>query len=309
MKATTTTPKNVYQMVTDRIIAQMEQGIIPWHKPWHGILGKRSSEDCAVSYESGRPYSLLNQFLLGEPGEYATFNQIKARGGMIRKGEKSRMVVFYTQIMKEDTDRKDEDGNPKVVSIPVLKYYNVWNINQCEGLAARWEGSKQPEAPQTEPLEAAEAIVAGYMASANHPRLEVKISDRAFYRPATDEVVVPMLSQYDDAAEYYSTAFHELTHSTLKKSRCNREGDNARAFFGNHEYSREELVAEMGAAMLCSNAGIDSDRAFRNSVAYIQNWMQALKNDPKMIVWAASRAEKAARYIIGGPEAIKVSTL
>ena len=299
MKATNTTPKNVYQMVTDRIIAQMEQGIIPWHKPWHGILGKRSSEDCAVSYESGRPYSLLNQFLLGEAGEYATFNQIKARGGMIRKGEKSRMVVFYTQIVKEDPDRKDEDGNPKVVSIPVLKYYNVWNINQCEGLAARWEGSKQPEAPQTEPLEAAEAIVAGYMASANHPRLEVKISDRAFYRPATDEVVVPMLSQYDDAAEYYSTAFHELTHSTGHASRLNRKGVTGVAAFWSETYSKEELVAEIGAAMLVSHAGIPAERAFRNSVAYLQSWVRALKSDNKMIVWAASRAEAAAKYILG----------
>lgn len=299
MKATTTTPKNVYQMVTDRIIAQMEQGIIPWRKPWHGILGKRSSEDCAVSYESGRPYSLLNQFLLGEAGEYATFNQIKARGGMIRKGEKSRMVVFYTQIVKEDPDRKDEDGNPKVVSIPVLKYYNVWNINQCEGLAARWEGSKQPEAPQTEPLEAAEAIVAGYMASANHPRLEVKISDRAFYRPATDEVVVPMLSQYDDAAEYYSTAFHELTHSTGHASRLNRKGVTGVAAFGSETYSKEELVAEIGAAMLVSHAGIPAERAFRNSVAYLQSWVRALKSDNKMIVWAAGQAEKAAKYILG----------
>ena len=299
MKATTTTPKNVYQMVTDRIIAQMEQGIIPWRKPWHGILGKRSSEDCAVSYESGRPYSLLNQFLLGEAGEYATFNQIKARGGMIRKGEKSRMVVFYTQIVKEDPDRKDEDGNPKVVSIPVLKYYNVWNINQCEGLAARWEGSKQPEAPQTEPLEAAEAIVAGYMASANHPRLEVKISDRAFYRPATDEVVVPMLSQYDDAAEYYSTAFHELTHSTGHASSLNRKGVTGVAAFGSETYSKEELVAEIGAAMLVSHAGIPAERAFRNSVAYLQSWVRALKSDNKMIVWAAGQAEKAAKYILG----------
>ena len=299
MKATTTTPKNVYQMVTDRIIAQIEQGIIPWRKPWHGILGKRSSEDCAVSYESGRPYSLLNQFLLGEAGEYATFNQIKARGGMIRKGEKSRMVVFYTQIVKEDPDRKDEDGNPKVVSIPVLKYYNVWNINQCEGLAARWEGGKQPEAPQTEPLEAAEAIVAGYMASANHPRLEVKISDRAFYRPATDEVVVPMLSQYDDAAEYYSTAFHELTHSTGHASRFNRKGVTGVAAFGSETYSKEELVAEIGAAMLVSHAGIPAERAFRNSVAYLQSWLRALKSDNKMIVWAAGQAEKAAKYILG----------
>ena len=289
---------NVYQLVTDRIIAQMHQGIIPWRKPWHGILGKRSSEDCAVSYESGRPYSLLNQFLLGEAGEYATFNQIKARGGMIRKGEKSRMVVFYTQIVKEDPDRKDEDGNPKVVSIPVLKYYNVWNINQCEGLAARWEGGKQPEAPQAEPLEAAEAIVAGYMASANHPKMEVKISDRAFYRPATDEVVVPMLSQYDDAAEYYSTAFHELTHSTGHASRLNRKGVTGVAAFGSETYSKEELVAEIGAAMLVSHAGIPSARAFKNSVAYLQSWLQALQNDPKMIVWAAGKAEAAARYIL-----------
>lgn len=290
---------NVYQMVTDRIIAQMEKGIIPWHKPWHGILGNRTSEDCAVSYESGRPYSLLNQFLLGEPGEYSTFNQIKARGGMIRKGEKCRMVVFYTQITKEDETRTDADGNPKVVSIPVLRYYNVWNINQCDGLEPRWNGGKQPEEPKAEPLEAAEAIVAGYMASENHPKMEVKISDRAFYRPATDEVVVPMLSQYDDAAEYYSTAFHELTHSTGHASRLNRKGVTGAAAFGSETYSKEELVAEIGAAMLVSHAGIPAERAFKNSVAYLQSWLRALKNDNKMIVWAASRAEAAAKYILG----------
>ena len=291
--------KNVYQMVTDRIIAQMEKGLIPWRKPWHGILGKRSSNDCAVSYESGRPYSLLNQFLLGEPGEYATFNQIKARGGMIRKGEKCRMVVFYTQITKEDETRTDADGNPKVVSIPVLRYYNVWNINQCDGLAPRWNAETKPEAPKAEPLGAAEAIVAGYMASDNHPALYVRISDKAFYRPGTDEVVVPMLSQYDNPAEYYSTMFHELSHSTGHASRLNRKGVTALAAFGSETYSREELVAEMGAAMLVSHAGIPAERAFRNSVAYLQSWVRALKSDNKMIVWAASRAEAAAKYILG----------
>lgn len=291
--------KNVYQMVTDRIIAQMEKGIIPWRKPWHGILGKRTSDDCAVSYESGRPYSLLNQFLLGEAGEYATFNQIKARGGMIRKGEKCRMVVFYTQVVKEDETRTDEDGNPKVVSIPVLRYYNVWNINQCDGLAPRWNGGKQPEAPKAEPLEAAEAIVAGYMASDNHPALHIKISDRAFYRPSIDEVVVPQMEQYNDLAEYYSTMFHELSHSTGHESRLNRKGITDLAAFGSETYSREELVAEMGAAMLVSHAGIPANRAFRNSVAYLQSWVRALKSDNKMIVWAASRAEAAAKYILG----------
>lgn len=291
--------KNVYQMVTDRIIAQMEKGLIPWRKPWHGILGTRTSDECAVSYESGRPYSLLNQFLLGEAGEYATFNQIKARGGMIRKGEKCRMVVFYTQITKEDETRTDADGNPKVVSIPVLRYYNVWNINQCDGLAPRWNGCKQPEEPKAEPLEAAEAIVAGYMASENHPALHIRISDRAFYRPSTDEVVVPQMAQYNDLAEYYSTMFHELSHSTGHASRLNRRGITDLAAFGSETYSREEMVAEMGAAMLVSHAGIPAERAFRNSVAYLQSWVRALKNDNKMIVWAASRAEAAAKYILG----------
>jgi len=114
-----------------------------------------------------------------------------------------------------------------------------------------------------------------------------------------DKVVVPMLEQYKTASEYYSTTFHEFIHSTMKESRCNRQPECGFAFFGSHAYSREELVAEMGAAMLCSNFGIDDSKTFNNSVAYLQSWIKALANDPKMIVWAAGRAEKAARYILG----------
>ena len=300
---------NAYQMVTDRILNLMQQGIIPWRKPWHfGAID--DGQEQAISYTSRRAYSLLNQWLLGEPGEYLTFNQITERGGTIRKGEKAKFVVFFKQQTYVEKD--PETGEEKLKTYPLLRYYNVWHIKQTDGIASKCPApGAEPERPHgPAAINDAENIIFSYLMRETSLKFQNdKPSGRAYYSPSEDKVVVPMLSQYDSAAEYYSTAFHELTHSTLKANRCNREGENTRAFFGNADYSREELVAEMGAAMLCSHSGIDSDRAFRNSVAYIQNWMQALKNDPKMIVWAASRAEKAARYIIGGKESIKVSTL
>ena len=298
---------NAYQMVTDRIINLMQQGIIPWRKPWHyGAID--DGQEMAISYTSRRAYSLLNQWLLGEPGEYLTFNQIKERKGRVKKGAKARMVVFFKQQSYKETD--PATGEEKIKTFPLLKWYNVFHIKDTEGIASKIPAAPetaQPESPKgPEAIDAAEAVITAYLAREIGLRFQNdKPSGSAFYSPSEDKVVVPMLGQYDIAAEYYSTTFHELTHSTLKASRCNREGENTRAFFGNADYSREELVAEMGAAMLVSHSGIDNSSAFRNSVAYIQNWMQALKNDPKMIVWAASRAEKAARYIIGGPEAIK----
>ena len=272
----------------------------------------RGTSEQAISYTSRRAYSLLNQWLLGEPGEYLTFNQIKERGGHVRKGAKARMVVFFKQTSY--TEKDPETGEEKLHTYPLLKWYNVFHIKDTEGIASKIPATPEEDKPATpaglSAINEADNIILAYLMRETSLKFQNdKPSGRAYYSPSEDRVVVPMLSQYDIAAEYYSTTFHELTHSTLKKSRCDREGENTRAFFGNADYSREELVAEMGAAMLCSNAGIDDDRAFKNSVAYLQSWMQALKNDPKMIVWAASRAEKAARYIIGGPEAIKVSTL
>ena len=296
---------NVYQMVTDRIIEMMNKGIIPWHKPWH-FNGIEDGQAQAISYTTRRAYSLLNQWLLGEPGEYLTFKQITERKGRIRKGEKARMVVFFKQTSY--TEKNPETGEEEIKTYPLLRWYNVWHINQTEGIESKIPvaDEPQPETPKgPEAIEAAEAVIFAYLQREATLKFQNdKQSGSAYYSPREDKVVVPMLAQYDNAAEYYSTTFHELTHSTLKKSRCDREGENTRAFFGNHEYSREELVAEMGAAMLCSNSGIDDKAAFRNSVAYIQSWIKSLKNDPKMIVWAASRAEKAARYIIGGKAAI-----
>lgn len=300
---------NVYQMVTDRIVEMMNKGIIPWRKPWHFNTLDNGQEQ-AISYTSRRAYSLLNQWLLGEPGEYLTFNQIKERKGSIRKGEKARMVVFFKSASY--TEKNPETGEDEIKTYPLLRYYNVWHINQTEGIASKIPAPTEKAQPEAingpASIAAAEVIIAAYLQRERSLKFQNdKPSSEAYYSPVRDMVVVPMLGQYDKAAEYYSTTFHELVHSTGKESRCNREADRTRSHFGSEDYSREELVAEMGAAMLCSHSGIDDASTFRNSVAYLQNWISALKNDNKMIVWAASRAEKAARYIIGGPEAIKTA--
>ena len=285
------TKKNVYEMVTERVMEQMKQGIIPWHRPWTGAA------DGAINYVTRKPYSLLNQMLLGRSGEWLSFKQIKERGGNIKKGAKAGMVVFYTKF-SYTKDEQQEDGTTVATehTIPVLRYYNVFHIDDCTGIESKLEDKP---ATTAEPIEAAEEIVNGYVSRESLRFKNNEPSNRAYYSPALDEVVVPMLSQYADAEEYYSTTFHELTHSTMKKSRCNREAENKIAAFGSKDYSREELVAELGSAYLCTTAELNGEKAFRNSVAYIQGWLRALANDAKMIVWAASRAEKAARYILG----------
>ena len=287
---------NVYQVVTDRIIAQMEQGIVPWHKPWTGAA------DGAINYVSRRAYSVLNQWLLGRDGEWLTFKQVQQCGGRIKKGAKAGMVVFYTQQQyKVMVNVEDEDGNvheeERTKVKPVLRAYNVFHISDCEGIESKiQEGVKN----DVEPIEQAEKVISEYVSREKEMTFRNdSVTDKAYYSPASDMVCVPMISQYDVVEEYYSTTFHELVHSTMKETRCNRKAENKMAAFGSADYSREELVAETGSAMLCTKVGIDCDKAFKNSVAYIQSWLKALKNDNKMIVWAASRAEKAAKYIMG----------
>lgn len=285
----------VYQMVTEKIIEKMKQGIIPWRKPWHGVKGDNNTEGMAISYTTRRAYSTLNQWLLGEAGEYLTFKQIQSLGGSINRGEKAKFVVFYTRTEVKVKDEKT--GEEKLVSYPILRYYNVWHISQVSGIPSKIGAEVETPAPASAADEEADKIIFAYLMRETSLRFfNKKPSDRAYYSPTNDAVVVPMKEQYSNSAEYYSTTFHELTHSTMKESRCNREYGR---WFGDEAYSREELVAEMGSAMLCSVAGVDTEKSLTNSAAYIQGWMKSLKNDPKMIVWATIRAEKAAKYILG----------
>lgn len=276
---------NVYQAVTDRIIEQLKQGDVPWHKPWTGIASG------AFNRVSKKPYSLLNQMLLKHDGEYATFKQWKDLGGQVKKGEKSEIVVFWKILNVTDKNDKGEDEKK---SIPLLKYINVFHISQVEGV--------EPLAikpVEHEPIEEAERIKAEYMERENIDIRE-RVSDSAFYSPMGDYIVVPDKTQYKDINEFYATLFHEMIHSTGHRDRLKRFGlDENIAAFGSQDYSKEELVAELGSSFLMSHVGIETDKTFKNSAAYIQGWLAALSNDNRLIVSAASKAEKAARFIIG----------
>ena len=291
--------KNVYQMVTDRITEQLAAGIVPWQKPW-----SFSGEGTCINYVSRKPYSFLNTLLLQRQGEWLTFKQVQQLKGRIKKGAKAGMVVFYSTMAKSRTEHiTHEDGTTEdrehVKMIPVLKYYHVFHLEDVEGIDSKLVHEAQ-ENEGLEPDEVAEDIITAYIKSDGKLKFHnTQPSAEAFYSPVFDSVTVPMLSQYKEREEYYSTCFHELVHSTGAKHRLNREDGMKAHRFGSKDYSREELVAEMGSAMLCRQAKLDSDKAFNNSVAYINGWMKKLTDDPKVIVWAASRAEKAARYILG----------
>ena len=275
--------QDIYAAVTDRITAQLEQGVIPWHKPW--IV---SGTGCAVSHATGKPYSLLNQLILGKPGEYLTFAQCQKEGGHIRKGEKASFVVFWKWV-----EQPDEEHPDKVKKIPFLRHFSVFHIDQCEGIKPRHTTGLP--AQSLEPDAAADAIITDYLTRSG-VKLVHQEGDRAFYRPSTDTVVLPLLAQFKELAEYYSTAFHELTHSTGHTSRLNRL--TKVACFGSEEYSKEELIAEIGAAALVYHTGLETSSSFRNSAAYCQSWLKALQNDKRMIVSAAGQAEKACSMIL-----------
>lgn len=277
---------SVYEMVTERIIDQLENGVIPWQKPWTGI---RSG---AYNRVSKKPYSLLNQMLLRFDGEYATFKQWQDLGGHVRKGEHAQIVVFWKI---QPVEEEQEDGTKTVKQIPLLRYYNVFHISQVEGV----EPLPKEKLNDIEPIEKAENVLSDYWSRENIT-VEHAAGDRAYYSPGRDLIHLPLFEQFTNANEYYSTAFHESVHSTLKEDQCNRAEDRKGKLvaFGSEEYSKEELVAEIGSASLINIMGIETEKSFRNNTAYIKNWLSVLKNDVRFIVSASGKAEKAVRYIL-----------
>ena len=284
---------DLFQIITDRIVAELEQGVIPWQKPWNGSQG-------AISHTTGKRYSLLNQILLGcRSGEFVTFKEAQREGGHIKKGEKAGMIVFWKFM---ETAKRDDAGNvvhgahgkPVMESVPFLRYYNVFHIDQCEGIQPRFAEDPTPGG-HLSPDAAAEQIVSDYVQRSG-VKLTIQHSDRAFYSPSSDSVTVPELAQYTSVSEYYSTLFHELTHSTGHASRLNRL--NKEASFGSESYSKEELIAELGAAFLVNHAGLETSSSFRNSAGYIQSWLKQLKDDKRLIVSAAGKADKVVAMIL-----------
>ena len=287
---------DVYQLVTDAIIRKLELGNIPWHCPW------RKVHSSCISYATGKPYSMLNQMLLGgRPGEYITFNQAIAVGGHVRKGERAKLVVFWKMFETVDADTGE------VTEIPMLKYYNVFNIDQCEHIAPRWAITLRNEQSDSDliPDEKADCIILDYL-SRSKVKFSPQRTNSAYYSASTDEIVVPELKQYDTVPEFYSSAFHEIAHSTGHPARLNRFDGTER--FASEEYSKEELIAEIASAFMLDHCGLNTHASFENNVAYIQGWLKALRNNRKLIVTAASHAEKACKYILGESTESEVAT-
>lgn len=266
------------QIVTNEIIKRLESGVIPWNKPWSG--GE------AINYITGKPYRGINRLLL-DGGEYATFKQIQDKGGKIKKGAKSHIVVFYKSV--EYTD--DETDEIKIVKY--LRYYRVFSLDDIEGI----ESKQTIKEHENFTIERCQSIADDYISREGIKLKNLKTSSRAYYSPSTDVINMPRLEQFISSEHYYSTLYHEMTHSSGHKSRLDRI--DKKAHFGNEEYSREELCAEITSAMLCNHTGIDSNEIIDNSAAYCQSWLNALKADSNMILVASAQAEKAFNYILG----------
>ena len=275
---------SVPEIITSNIIEQLERGVAPWRKPWSTSIPR--------NLISKKPYRGLNVFLLATQGYgspyWVTFNQAKQLGAHVRQGEKSTLVSFwkFNEYARENRDTGELENKTSVL----LRYYRVFNIEQCEGLKALHGDDYK----SVNPLIGCESI-ANQMP--NPPRF-VQHS-QAFYRPSADVVGMPSRNCFESPEAYYCTLFHELTHSTGHRLRLNRFEEHATDHqFGSESYSREELIAEMSAAMLAGIAGI-SPATLANSAAYLQTWIQRLKSDSRLIISAASHAQKAADYILG----------
>ncbi len=303
---------NVYQIVTDQILEKLAQGTVPWHQPWRG--GQRPT-----NLVSGKPYRGINVLLLGTAGYtspyWMTYKQmVNLRGhlkplpefaahygeewtdedGVTHKayatGQKSTLVVFWQMIKA----RKDPADDPKAKArmFPLLRNYRVFNLDQTEDIRVPQGRISDEPVAVIDPIEAAEVIIAAYP---NPPKI-VEAGDAAWYRASEDLVNLPPRKLFSESGEFYATAFHELGHSTGHKSRLDRP-DSAGNRFGDHKYGREELVAEMTAAFLAAEAGIET--VHDNNAAYLAGWIKNIREDVKAVVVAAGQAQKAADYILG----------
>jgi len=319
--------KSICDRITQRIIDFLDEGIIPWQKPWVG-----GSANAPRSVSTKKVYRGTNLAILGCSGFkspwWLTFGQARKLGGAVRKGQKAYPVHYWKFPKLQDCPLCGGDDHEAVASCPKCddngKYigkfaqlfsFNVFNASQCDGLPEKYyeiiEDSKRLN--DFSPIEKADEIVNNYAKvyhddklaergeylHDNPPTVFHDQQDRNYYSPLADEVHLTTPEQFISNEEYYSVCFHELVHSTGHKDRLEREGVTGLNFFGSHEYSKEELVAEIGSTYLCGIAGIDRDTVIKNSAGYIQSWKKKLEDNTDWIVWAGTRASKACDHILG----------
>jgi len=283
---------NVYEIVTEKIVNLLEQGIVPWRRPW-------TSTGLPRNLVSKKPYKGINHFLLSASKYvspfWLTYRQATELGGYVRKGEESTAVVFWKL---EDAKRSAEDLDPEENGEKnrrrfVLRYYRVFNLEQCELPQAVLDKLPKVETHRHDPIEAVEKIIA---AMPDPPEI-VRGGSKAFYSPLTDRITLPPRELFISAEEEAATTTHELAHCSGSEKRLAREGICEAAPFGSPVYSKEEMVAEMGAAFLCAEAGI-SNTVIANQAAYVAGWLKKLRDDRKLLIHAAAQAQRAVDFIL-----------
>ena len=283
---------NVYEVITNRIITSLEAGTVPWRTPW--------TTSTPINMVSKKAYRGINVFLLGCSGYssnlWLSFKQAKDKGGCVRKGEHYTPVFFSGFYVKDRVTKKIRfAGKNEPGAFFMSKFFQVFNVSQCDGIEVPVGDAAKTEFEQNQ---ACENVVSSWMGC---PDIEHG-GIRACYIPSQDKIQMPEKVAFTTPAEYYSTLFHEMTHSTGASKRLDRKGITDTIMFGSHNYSFEELVAECGAAFLCGRTGI-LNQTIDNSAAYIASWISKLKSDPKWVIDAAGQASKAADMIMGAAEA------
>ncbi len=290
------------------MVAALEEGTVPWHRPW------RTATGLPRSMSTGHPYQGVNVMLLGlttwdrgyTSSWWGTRKQINAQGGLIRKGQNrangkgaTYICVWSERPVAEDEPEADADHEQGEEASPRTRVFAamhpVFNADQCEGLPARFY--PEPGAPVEEIAEP-EAVLAAYDASPGAAQVFYDVHGAAYYDAAADQIHMPPRDNHTSAERYYATGYHERTHSTGHRSRLNRDTVGHGHKFGTPGYGREELVAEMGTAYLCAATGIDTPAVTEQNAAYLQSWITTIREDRKAVVNAASRAQKAADLIL-----------
>ena len=289
MNSSTTSNIDLYQIVTDQIIASLERGVIPWQRPW-------AEAGIPANLLSKRQYRGINLWLLlllnYDRNLFLTWDQIKQSGGSVNKGEKGHIVVYWQQ-----TKRPSETDADKVKLVPLLRYYKIYNITQCrdipEHLIPKGDATIKEFIPKME----CESII---QTMTDAPVIEHK-QQQAYYNITTDVINMPKKKSFKTVDSYYSTLFHELVHSTGAEKRLGRKTLMDMVPFGTPSYAMEELIAEMGSAYLCRFAGILPNE-IENTVAYLDNWLGVFKKDKRFLITASGQAQKAVDMVLGSKE-------
>ncbi|ECQ2979476.1 DUF1738 domain-containing protein [Salmonella enterica] len=303
---------DVYQVVTDRIVAALEQGTAPWRRPWR-CAGAGCSGGLPSNALTGRCYSGVNVLLLwmaaGEgcytSDRWLTYRQAQEAGGQVRKGETSSLAVIYKDWTKPAEDEYgnrlyDTDGRPLTETVPMLRRLHLFNVAQCDGLPEHMQPPQADEGAER-PVEDYAVVfperLAGVqrMLEATGVQMEARYQSQAYYRPATDTIVMPLTSQFDSEADYLATLLHEMVHSTGHGKRLDREGITSSSRKpGDRVYAFEELIAETGSAFLCAQLGIYGEVQHES---YIDSWLKVLRSDKKALFRACSKAREATEYL------------